>query len=479
MKFAQLLSNLSNVEKIILSDHKAKLTGIELTNKVDETAAELSALGFGHGRIVIHRMANSVDCIVTFLALVKTGSMVFVASPHEPIQKFCDNVGKFLPFALLADGPSSSAVAKRHGKDQGAEKCALDSVSLTATVFAAHTRPIGDYDPAMKEASVAIFSSGSTGEPKAILNSIENLLDNAQKHVEAVDLRESDIMGVTLPLFYSYGLVANLLGSLIAQASVCMHYQTGGIDHEWINREKITFMGLTPFFTNALTEDLPTLRVITLGGDVLRKDRALRLMEDFPNIQFYSTYGLTEAGPRVATWKFNKAELSDSAIVPLGKPLRGVTLSLKDAMDMSTNAGELVLNTPTRMIGYYFGHIKGFKMPEQNAAEVHTEDLFEQKDGNFFFLGRKKHIIIQGGEKLFPVAIESAIQKIDGVIEARVSSVDDDSNGQLAKASIVAEDTVSLAFIKRSLLGQFTRSLIPAQLEFVDSIARTATGKVA
>ena len=477
MKFTNLISNLEQSRKVILSDQHQSLRGYEVASKVFHTAEELNKYGFGHGKIVIHRMSNSVDCIITFLALIMSDCSVFVSNPYDPIQKFYENIERFLPYALIADYPSSSAIEKRTESRSDVSRCDFNSVSLSANIFSYNKESLASYNSEMKDANVAIFSSGSTGEPKAILHNIESLIKNASMHIEAVGLQEEDTMGITLPLYYSYGLVANLLGSLIAKAKISLHYQTGVADCDWIVKEKITFIGLTPYFAGTLNQPLPGLRVMTLGGDVLHKNRALKLMQDFPDCQFFSTYGLTEAGPRVATWKFEKKVLESREIVPLGKPLRNVKMFLKDEAGNDASYGELVLETPTRFLGYYYGYKKGFDISELNPKEIHTDDLFETYKGNLYFVGRKKQIIIQGGEKLFPVVIESAIQKIDGVIEAKVGSVSDKEKGQVAKAYIVADETVSLASINRVLLKQFTRSLVPAQLEFVDSISRTLTGK--
>lgn len=483
MSLEKLISDLFQIEKVVVSDHSSSLTGVELASNIYQTVEELKLNGFGDGKIVIYRMTNSIDCIITFFALVLSKSAIFISNPHDPISRFYDNIDRFRPYALLANSPSILAIAKRNNHNN-VFQYNFKRVSLSANIFTENKASLASYHPAMKNADIAIFSSGSTGNPKAILHSIENLLENARLHVDAVGLKQSDVMGVTLPLYYSYGLVANLLGSFVAKARISLHRQTGVVDCDWIVREKITFIGLTPYFASMLKQPLPSLRVVTLGGDILYKERALHLMQDFPNCQFYSTYGLTEAGPRVATWKFDQKTLESgeskcTEIVPLGKPLDGVSLFLKDEHGNDSISGELVLKTPTRMLGYYHGVVDGYDMPEKITGEVHTDDLFETHKGNMYFVGRKKQIIVQGGEKLFPIALESVIRKIEGVIDAKVGSIPDDEKGQVAKAYIVAENTVSIALVHKVLLGHFTRSLIPAKLEFVDSITRTLTGKVA
>ena len=104
--------------------------------------------------------------------------------------------------------------------------------------------------------------------------------------------------------------------------------------------------------------------------------------------------------------------------------------------------------------------------------------MYEKKYGELYFIGREKKIIFQGGEKLFPLVIENAIHNIDGVSDVVVSSSQDKEKGEIAKAYIVANNDLTLQEIRKKLKQRLARSLIPDQLEFVDYIPRSMTGKI-
>ena len=479
MKFNELCKQFEKTNKKIISDNHRSLSGTEFMNEIKIAVKELESLGIGNKRMVLLRMTNNVEYVVMLFALLMTKSVVFIANPYDPIRKVCDTINSFAPFALLTDKPSALAVNKRIGAINACKTMSVGKGHIFANIFESNNCSVNNYDKRMEDADVAIFSSGATGEPKAILNGADNLLLNAKMHAESIGMQESDTTGIILPLYYSYGLVANLFSSFVTNAHVDLHPQTGTVDIDWLHKSEISVLSLTPYFSRTLEGNVPGLRVITLGGDVLHSKQALKVADRFPNCNLFATYGLTEAGPRCTTWKFDREILQTSLNAPIGNPLKGVSLFIYDKNKNSVNHGELVVETPTRMLGYFFGLQKGFTMPAWEDRKVYTEDLYERRNGHMFFVGREKHIIFQGGEKIYPLAIESAIQEVDGVFEARVISVNDEEKGNIAKALIVADKKVNLKTIRRGLLSRFSHSLIPEKFEFVSAISRTLAGKVA
>jgi len=104
--------------------------------------------------------------------------------------------------------------------------------------------------------------------------------------------------------------------------------------------------------------------------------------------------------------------------------------------------------------------------------------LYEYLHGHFYFIGRKKKIIFQGGEKIFPLMVETVLHHLEGVYDVMVASIVDEAKGQVAKAYIVADESLTLHDIRKHLKQQLCGSLIPEQLEFVSVIPRSQTGKI-
>jgi long-chain acyl-CoA synthetase len=472
MNLNDLLSDLSSRDEIIITDNHRALTGKTFVQNVKNLSVVLDELGIRNKRTCLLRMTNSIDSVLLLFAAIVNQAVVLIANPHDPIAKICDTLEKFSVFALLTDRATSVTVEKKIQDNIELQRSAIKHNEFFANLIPVNNCPITEFDYRMHDADIAIFSSGSTGEPKAILHNIKNLLQNAHLHIESIGLSEQDNIGITLPLFYSYGLVANLFSGLIARSKIFLNFQIGSIDASWIKQNNISVLSITPFIAKRLSHNFPSLKKITIGGDILYSSEARKLLNNYPNCAIYSTYGLTEAGPRVSTFKIESAVLNRSFIVPLGNALNKVTISLEnDAMH-----GELWVNTPTHMLGYFSGREYGFT-PQENTL-IKTGDLYEKKHGEFYFIGREKKIIFQGGEKLFPLVVENAIHNIDGVSDVVVSSSLDKEKGEIAKAYIVANNDLTLQEIRKKLKQRLARSLIPDQLEFVDYIPRSMTGKI-
>jgi long-chain acyl-CoA synthetase len=471
MNLNDLLLDLSNRDEIIITDNHRALSGKTFVQNIKNLSVALDELGIKNKRTCLLRMTNSIDSVLLLFAAIVNQAVVLIANPHDPIAKVCDTLEEFSVFALLTDRATSVTVEKNIQDNIVLQRCAIKHNEFFASLFPVNNFPITEFDYRMHDADIAIFSSGSTGEPKAILHNIKNLLQNAHLHIESIRLSEQDNIGITLPLFYSYGLVANLFSGLIARSKIFLNFQIGSIDASWIKQNNISVLSITPFIAKRLSRNFPSLKKITIGGDILYSNEARKLLNNYPNCAIYSTYGLTEAGPRVSTFKIESAFLNRSFIVPLGNALNKVTISLEnDAM-----RGELWVNTPTHMLGYFSGREYGFT-PQENTL-IKTGDLYEKKYGELYFIGREKKIIFQGGEKLFPLVVENAIHNIAGVSDVVVSSSQDKEKGEIAKAYIVANNDLTLQEIRKKLKQRLARSLIPDQLEFVDYIPRSMTGK--
>ena len=471
-----LISELRARRGIAVIDQRRSVTGTELAAEVEHLAASLSRLGLGSGHAALIRMGNSIDSIVTLLAVLRCGGVAYIGNPYDPAERVAETVARFVPHIMFADMPSALLAQARMG-ELGAEVFTLEMETVCAVRFAANGIPLSVRYPALGEAGLAIFSSGTTGEPKAIMHAIERVFMNARLHAEAIGLRSDDVVGCVLPIYFSYGLVANLFASLLIGATVAIHEKSATVNGRWLEDSRVSVLGLTPYFADRLETESQHLRLLTFGGDALSARTGRSVMARFPNCEHYATYGLTEAGPRVATWRLEPGVFDRHEIAPLGRPLRGVGLELRDAEGRATDHGELVVNTPTRMLGYVIGVEQGHVMPAWPQGEVHTGDIYQRIDGEIFFAGRMKEIIVQSGEKIYPLAIELVIQGIPGVIDVRVDAVPDARKGHIARAVIHANGMVDQKMVRKALLQRFSSASLPEQIEFVESIPRTHTGK--
>lgn len=474
MEVMSLLGRLRSSDKIVLADKHFQLTGSEFVDKVMETSEILAQYHVGKGTPVLVTLNNDVPSVVALFASWYRQAMVFIGNPFSPVESYAELIGNYRIHTVIAGKPAIKALQIELANSSASVNYALNT--LSALSIPEHLHAIAEVDLRLEAAAVAIFSSGSTGKPKAILHSFASVYQNASAHAQAIGLKDTDTVGCVLPIFYSYGLVANLLSALITGARVVLQQAKSGLDDSWISAQGISVIALTPFFARDIQITSPSLRVMTLGGDALDMDTARKIRSAHPNCELYSTYGLTEAGPRVATWRFDNCDLPQHNIAPLGEPLACNSFELL-GLDENHGQGELVVETRTRMLGYYYGFNQGIEIPDWGINKVYTGDLFQMIDGQYYFVGRSKDLIVQNGEKIYPALIESLLLRLENIIDARVIGAQDSIKGQIAEAYIHASCHLDIHNIERFLLAHLPRSAIPAKYYLVEKINRTVTGK--
>lgn len=482
MNITDFINHLKTIESRVLSDSNQQLSGHELAKRVLEFSESLARSDIGSGSPVLVRMNNSVESVVCFLGAVKAGAIVFVGNPYDPIDRVVQLVKQFGIGAVFGDKATAMTIqAKLVDTYQETLLHSYFDGQLFAYNVKQNAHPLVNESDSLKCAQVAIFSSGTTGQPKAILHSFESLICNAQGHANAVGLKSTDVVAGFLPIYYSYGLVANLLSSLFTGSQFVFQSRSANLNEQWAVENRISVLALTPFFGQTLNVSIPSLRLITFGGDALGTEAAEELQKKFQGCELYSTYGLTEAGPRVATWRFDNKKIPAGLIVPLGEALPHCSISLQFEGHQHVGLGELVVTTSTKTLGYYYGPKsrgqKGYVIPDWPINEVHTGDLFFDIDGEYYFASRDKEMIVQNGEKIFPPMIESVIRSMPQVKDVRVEGKKDSVKGQIAVAYIEVNESVDAKAVRRFMLQHLPHAVVPSDFVFVEKISRSQTGK--
>ncbi|MEV6151938.1 AMP-binding protein [Nonomuraea sp. NPDC052129] len=292
---------------------------------------------------------------------------------------------------------------------------------------------------------VIILTSGTSGIFSGCLHRASSLLRNAARHAGAVGLRADDTMLVTLPLNFSYALVAQALAGLVTGARLVVtgppFSPRGYLDA--VRRHGVTSSSLTPFLLRNLVPGEPPrdLRMLTVGGDALPSEEVTALVRARSDLEVYITYGLTEAGPRVSTLAAHREPAHRHGSV--GRPLPGVGVSLRDVRD---GVGELLVTSDTVLVRRV-GATDGRTAPGQVATEgrafdrrtapgqiatdgrapdphtapgqVATGDLFRlDTDGYLHFAGRMGDSCVVDGVKVSLPSVRRLAMGLPGVVAA-------------------------------------------------------------
>lgn len=289
--------------------------------------------------------------------------------------------------------------------------------------------------------ALVVTTSGSTGEPKAVVLTHDAVAASARASSARIAATTADHWLACLPLAHVGGL------SVVTRA---LHTGTGltvlpGFDADAVTAAAHAGATLVSLVPTALTRiDATLFRVIVLGGSRPPRDRPPHVL---------ATYGMTETG---------------SGVVYDGRPLDGVELRIVD--------GEIHVRGSMLLRAYRDGND-----PKDSAGWLATGDLGAiAADGELSVAGRRGDLIITGGENVWPEAVERALADHPDVADVAVGGVPDPEWGQRVVAYVVprAGATPGLELLRSHVKSTLPAFCAPRELVLVGAVPRTALGKI-
>jgi len=335
------------------------------------------------------------------------------------------------------------------------------------------------------EVAVILYTSGTDGEPKGVCLTHGNLRSDSEACIVHARMDSQQSLLGMLPMFHSFGLTTTLLVPVVlgATAVYLPRFQPAEAVRT-IARHRISILMAIPSMYNAMlrVRDAPpdALRSVILavsGGEPL----PLRVYEAFADrfgVRLLEGYGLTEAGPVVS---MNTPEAH--RIGTVGRALPGVQVRVVDHSGADVPAGErgeLLIRGPNVMQGYY-------RKPQATASVLdedgwlRTADLGAiDRDGFIAIHGRKREMIIVGGENVFPREIEHVLEAHPAVAEAAVIGVTDGTRGEVPVAFVIPQADKQPTGLE---LREFCRDRlagykVPRYVHVAAELPRGPTGKI-
>jgi len=337
--------------------------------------------------------------------------------------------------------------------------------------------PRGYRDPAL-----FLYTSGTTGRPKGVILTHDNLLANVESCQRAGDFDNRDAFLCLLPFFHTYAITGTFLlpltnGSKMVLVDRFQPTKVLGL----IQEHKISVFLAIPSMYRVLagtegTFDLSSVRFPISGGEPLPPAVAEAFEKRF-GVPIFEGYGQTEAAPVVT---LNRPGARKPGTI--GPPVPGVEVAIWDEQNRVLAAGEIgeiMVRGRNVMRGYHH-------LPEETVKTImdgwlHTGDLGTiDHDGFVSITGRKKDLIISAGENIYPREIEEILAQHPKVKEVAVIGVKDEIRGEVPKAFVIVRDGMN---VDEKELRSFCRSnlanyKVPKYFELVADLPRTPTGKV-
>lgn len=504
----------SRPDHVALVAEGRRLTYGELDAAVDRCAALLREVGVQRGDRIVAALDNGVDAVVAYYGAIRAdavpsllgtatrprrlGQVLALAEPRALVlgrgmrECLASLAGlPAVPPALFLSGASPPPGAPP-GPGPAGDAPAPASARDFAEAVAAATGAPPERRAIEPDLATLCWTSGSTGEPKGVMLTHQNLRNSTAAIGAYLDHTPDDIVLCVLPLSHTYGLFQLIVthafgGTVVLEKGFSMPWPIV----QRLSEERVTgFAGVPTIYASMLSlknfakADLSALRYMTNAAYGLPAAQLLRLRELLPNVRFFAMYGQTEC-TRVCYLPPSLA-LDRPASVGIAMPNEELWIEREDGTRAAPGeVGELVVRGPNVMRGYW-------RNPEATARALrpgplpgevvlHTGDLFKlDEDLYLHFVARNDDIIKTRGEKVSPLEVESVICKVPGVIEVAVVGVPDPILGVAVKAAVVKAEgaEVTADDIRKQVRGDLDEVSVPKHVEFVDALPKTASGKV-
>jgi long-chain acyl-CoA synthetase len=485
----------------------------ELEAQVEVAASAFLRAGYGKNNSVALFLGNSPDHPINFFGALKAGARVVHLSALDGERalshKLSDSgarilvtsdLATLLPMALkfLENGLLDRLIVCEddHWGAVGNPHTPIpDSPAIvTSGNFVAGAAPPAQW-PQISPEDVALlqYTGGTTGLPKGAMLSHGNLTSavsiyDVWSKTARMERNAIERVICVLPLFHIFALTVVMLSSIRRGNLISLHQR---FDVEAVMRDievkrATAFPGVpTMWIAIASLPDLDKRDFSSLvscgsGGAPLPVEVA-RILERKTNMKLKSGWGMTETcSPGTAHPEAGPDKPGSIGLMLPGIELDVVALDDPKKVLPPGEVGEIRIKGANVTKGYW-------NRP-QETAEAFVGDRFltgdigyMDQDGYFYLVDRKKDMIISGGFNVYPQMIEQAIYEHPAVQEVIVIGIPNDYRGEAAKAFIklrAGADPFSLDELKAFLAGKLGKHEIPAALQFVDELPRTAVGKL-
>jgi len=486
-------------DAVVFGDQRLTYAGLD--RAASRLAQALIAAGLGRGHIVAMLSHNRIEYPVYHMGAARAGTLQAHLSVRYTADELAHVLAKIGAEAVFAEAAllPNLRLARPHcpaletvivlGSPEGgfsAGEIGWDAFHAGA----ADTPPTVAIDPA--EPFCITFTGGTTGFPKGVVASHGARSLIAMIVAEPFELTPRDTAVLCSPMFHLAGLCSWFYPAMAAGTTIVMLPKwEPGIFLAAVERERATMGFMVPTMINALLNDpgfapgrVASLRLLNYGGSPMPLALLERVFATLPKVRMLDHYGQSECGAIA----YRPPERARDKPLSNGIPFKGVEVAVLAADGApfpsfgAENIGEIVVRGPTTAMGYH-------NDDGQTAATflaggwVKTGDVgYRDGEGYLFLVDRSKDMIIAGGENIYPAEIENALFLHPAVKECAVFGIPDAHWGEVPAAHVVLAEGQAGAVTAEALIefvaGKIARHKRPRLVKFVDTLPKTAVGKV-
>jgi long-chain acyl-CoA synthetase len=332
--------------------------------------------------------------------------------------------------------------------------------------------------------AVILYTSGTTARPKGVTHTHATLESTIANYRRYCELTGDATVGIVLSMAHIFAFALLLLPTVAVGGTLLVipRFEPSQVLRSLSGR-RATHFGALPVMYQALVDapdanayNLRGLRFCIAGGDAVPTELQRRFQQVF-GVPITEACGMTEVIPYAGNPPHGRRKSGS-----IGPPTPGTDLRIADdaGRELATGeVGEILVRSEAATIGYW-------KDPEATAATLkngwlHTGDLGRvDQDGCYWFVGRKKEIIVRGGSNISPLEVEEALYQHPEVKEAGVIGVPDEALGQIvwAYVALQAGSAADEAELKQFLTGRLAAYKVPDTIRFLPELPKGLTGKI-
>lgn len=351
--------------------------------------------------------------------------------------------------------------------------------------------PIGDGPTDPAQVAVLLFTSGTSGAPKAAILRHRNLVSYIISSVDFASADPDEATLVSVPPYHIAGVSAVLSNLFSGRRVVRLESFDARTWVELARAERVTHAMVVPTMLSRILEELddaglPALRSVSYGGGPMPLPVIRRALAALPAVDFVNAYGLTETASTIAVLSPDDHRRAASGTEPhvqarlgsVGKPLSTVDVSIRGPAGESIPAGERgeIWVRGDQVSGEYVGH-----RATRDDGWFPTKDAgLLDEDGYLFVFGRLDDVIVRGGENLSPGEIEAALLENPVVVDAAVCGIPDAEWGEAVAAAVVLTPgtRVTAEHLRDHVRERLRSTCAPTVIQIREELPYNDTGKL-
>ena len=465
------------------SKKSKKITYFQFNDYVDSCCKYFKKCNLKKGDIISLILENSVCYLIIYFASIRYGTILNPLPTTLGFKSLEEKLNKVKPKKIFVNIEFESKKFKKIISR-------IDTNNFDTFINLIEKEQnlkISIYSPQKKDISILYYSSGTTGKSKIIEYSNEAIIENQRGLILSGLLCEKNIHLCFLPLFHTASLRYTIKFNLCVGGTIILFKNFWSLkDKIWqiINKYKINYFQTVPTILNVILNTNyknyrrpKSMNYIGSGSAIL----PIYMLKNFENkykIKISNLYGLSEIGCS----HFENPYLKNKKSGSIGKILHGFKYKIFVDKDLSKNQykiGELGINSKTLLSNYYKNY-NLFKKSFKQGFFLTGDYVKVNKNGNFFYIDRKKDLIIKGGVNILPSEIESVIQKIKSVKEVAITRCFDQFYEENVCCFLVLKKNFKLNLKKiesycEKFLGNFKK---PQKYVILKKLPKGPSGKI-